>query len=170
MPKVIVIFVGGYSKIDNLIEGVSGGVEDNISHAAMLLLGSTLESTGEKEEHDLYPGVWPHSPTKYIGNPNAKFIEVEVPDLAAGEEKARQLIGTLYGYSSCVKTGVYEIFGVKIPNIIPVMDCSQMDVEVLRVMGLNILPDIPACCIAPAPLYKSIMEDWGGKDVTDQYR
>ncbi|WP_094607718.1 hypothetical protein SPSIL_009200 [Sporomusa silvacetica DSM 10669] len=170
MAKVVLIFVGGDSEIDKFIEHFSNGEDVNISHAAMLLLNSTLESTGVKEGNDPYPGVWPHDPAKYVDNPYAKFIEIEVPNLTAGEAEARKLIGTPYGPGDCFRAGVYEMFGWKIPDNAFTMDCSEMDARVVRAMEVPVLPELEPGQIAPARLFRSIMQDWQGKDVTYRFR
>lgn len=170
MAKVVLIFVGGNSEIDKFIEHFSNGEDVNISHSAMLLLNSALESTGMKEENDPYPGVWLHDPAKYVDNPYARFIEVEVPNLVAGEAEGRKLIGTPYGPGDCFRAGVYEMLGWKIPDNALTVDCSEMVTRVVRSMEVPVLPELEPGQIAPARLFRSIMQDWNGQDVTYRYR
>jgi len=153
MAKVTLIFIGGDSKVDKLITGVTGGTK---SHVAGLLFDGTYESLGMKDESDLYPGVWLHNPNKYIGNPDAEFVEIEVPDIKALEAEARNLLGTPYGYTDCVRTGVYELFGTIIPDNAYTMDCSETWTRLLRAGKLDILPEVPAGCISPVKLYEGV--------------
>jgi hypothetical protein len=51
---------------------------------------------------DKYPGVWLHAADKYDNNPNAEFVEIDLPNLAAAEVEARRLIGTLYDTGTAI--------------------------------------------------------------------
>jgi len=150
MAKVTLIFVGGDSKVDKIITGVTGGTK---SHVAGILFDSVYESLGMKDEGDLYPGVWMHDPSKYINNPDVEFITLEVPDIKALEAEARNLLGTPYGYTDCVRTGS---FGTVIPDNAYTMDCSETWTRLLRAGKLDILPGVPAGCISPVKLYEGV--------------
>ncbi len=162
MSTLTLIFVGGNSFVDKAIEKVSDG---EISHTACFLFDSTYESTGEKEEYDLYSGVWLHSPNKYTGNPDAKFIQVEVPYFDALQEEARRLLGTPYGYAQCLRTGIFDILGMQPPSPEWTMHCSGTITRLLRAGGMNVLPDIQPGCIDPSRLYRAVMKDFGGLPV-----
>lgn len=136
MEKVTIILVGGDAPVDKFITKFTGG---RFSHVAALVLGSTFESTGIKEPIDPYPGVWLHDPNKYVGNPNVVFVDVEVPDLAAGEAEVRKLLGTPYSYIACVKGGLHDILGIDLPDTDFSMDCSETITRFLRACGLDFL-------------------------------
>lgn len=153
MSKITLIFVGGNSEVDKVIDNVSHGDK---SHVAIGILGSTLEALGMKDEHDLYPGVWLHDPLKYQNNPDAIFKEVEIPDIQAAETEARKLIGTLYGYDCCIKGGVYDQTGLEIFGNLLTANCSKTVTLVLRAGGFNILPSVNADCITPNDLYRAL--------------
>ena len=69
--------------------------------------------------------MWLHNSYKYTNNPNAEFIETEVPDIDALKEEARRLLGTPYGYTDCLRIGIYEILHIEIPDNAYVLDCSE---------------------------------------------
>ena len=169
MAKVVLIFVGGDSFIDEKIEKVSKSGDMNISHVAALLWG-TYESTGIKEEEDPYPGVWIHRPDKFFGNPYARFIEVEIPDIAGFEAEARRLLGTRYGYPDCAATAVFDLTGIQLPDSDNTVHCSETITRLCRGGQLNALPEITPGCIDPFRLFTSIVNEFGGIDVTDRYR
>jgi len=155
MAKIILAFLGGDGQVDKLITGVTGGDK---SHVAAYLFDGWLESTGMKEEYDHYPGVWLHNPDKYKNHPNAEFIEVEIPNIGALQEEARRLLGTPYGYSDCIRTGIYELLGIAITDNAYVMDCSELCTRLLRTGGLDVLPDVQAGCISPEKLLITVKE------------
>lgn len=160
MGKVTLIFVSGDSEVDKLITGVTGG---NKTHVAGLLFDGVYESTGMKEEFDPYPGVWLHNPDKYVNNPDAEFIDLEVPDLDALKEEARRLLGTPYGYTDCARTGIYEMLGIVITDNAYAMDCSETWTRLLKASGLDILPEIPAGCVSPEKMYRTILKNGYGQ-------
>ena len=147
------IFAGGETDVDKAIIGITGG---RYSHVGGYLFDSVYESTGIKEESDPYPGVWLHNPHKYDSSDIVEFIEIGVPDLLALKQKARELLGTVYGYSDCIKTGIAEIFHVGIPDNEFSMHCSETWTRLLRAGGLDILPDAKADSISPNKLYEAI--------------
>lgn len=165
--RLVYIFVGGDTEIDHIIQDWSNAKDINITHVAMLLLNSTLESSGIKDEHDPYAGVWLHSPKKYIGNPDAKFIAIDVDSLEPFEEEARNLLGTLYGYGDCARGGIYDRYGIELPDNAKFMDCSETATRITRA-EINILPDIEAGCVTPARLYRTLINDFGGIDITKE--
>ena len=153
MAKVTLIFVGGESKIDKLITGITGGTK---SHVAGLLFDGVYESTGLKEESDLYPGVWLHNPDKYLGNPDVEFVTIEIPNMDSLQAEARKLLGTPYGYTDCLRTGAYELLGISIADNAYVMDCSETWTRLLRAGGLNVLANIQPGCVSPSRLYGEV--------------
>lgn len=167
MAKVTLIFVGGDSTVDRLIDTVSKG---DVSHVACLLFDSVLESTGLKDESDPYPGVWLHRPDKYNSNPDARFIEVEVPDIEALKTEARRLLGTPYAYGGCLKTGIFDMLDIQLPDNDWTMHCSETITRLLKGGKVPLLPLLVPGVIDPYRLEKTIMEDWHGQDVTEQFR
>lgn len=154
MDKLTLIFVGGDSFIDKAIEEVSKG---DVSHTACILFDSVYESTGLKEAEDKYPAVWLHDPDKYTDNPYAKFIQLEIPDMAALKAEARKLLGSPYGYVDCIRAGIFDLLNMQIPDSDFAMDCSETVARLIRAGGINILPDVQAGCIDPARLYKEVL-------------
>lgn len=167
MPKVTFITVGGNTIVDRAIQSASDGETDNVTHIAMGLGGHTWEALGIKEEGDQYPGFWAHHPEKYVGNPDAKFIAIEVPDLTAILRKAEELKGTPYGLDDCVQGGVYEKTGLETPDTSLTMDCSEAGTRCLRTV-VNVLPDIKwAGNVVPERFYRYLINDLGGEDITE---
>jgi hypothetical protein len=162
MSKVRLIFVGGDSKVDKLITEVTGGTK---SHVAGLLFDGVYESTGLKEPSDIYPGVWLHDPNKYLNNPDAESIEIEVPDIDALKEEARRLLGTPYGYLDCIRGGVFDLLGIKVPDNDWAMDCSETWTRLLRAGGLDILSEIPAGDLTPVKMLNAIVDGGYGQKV-----
>ena len=167
MAKVVLIFVGGDSNVDRVIETVSKG---DVSHVAGLLFDSAYESTGLKEESDPYPGVWLHWPDKYNSNPDARFIEVDVPDIEGLKTEARRLLGTPYAYGGCIKTGIYDLLDIQLPDKDWTMHCSETWTRLLRNGGANVLPDTEPGCIDPYNLEMEVLNNFGGQDVTCKFR
>lgn len=155
MDKVTLIFVGGDSKIDKLITNITGGI---YSHVAGILFDSVYESTGEKESGDPYPGVWLHSADKFNNNQYAEFIEVDIPNIEALKSKARELLGTPYGYTDCIRGGFFDLLGIELPDNDWTMDCSETWTRLLRAGNLDILPNIEAGNITPAKIRTAILE------------
>jgi hypothetical protein len=171
MSKITVVFVGGDSGVDKVIDTVTNG---NISHVAIKILGGTLEALGIKDSVDKYPGVWLHDTAKYDNNPYADYIDIDLPDLASAEKKAKLLLGKFYSYIGCIEGGAYDLFGVqlhpwltKVINVLTIkalglpvnidtgewtMNCSETVTRILRAGGLNILPGVDADCITPEDL------------------
>ena len=164
MDKLTLIFVGGDSTVDRVIEKVSNG---DVSHAACILFDSVYESTGLKEEDDPYPGVWLHNPHKYGKNPDAKFIRIPIPDKKGLNKMARSLLGTPYSYVGCLKTGIFDILGIDMPDTDYTMHCSETITRLLRAGGVNVLPGVEPSSIDPSRLYKAILEI-KGDDSNDQ--
>ena len=154
MAEVTVIFCHGRAWYSKVIERVEGGPW---THVAGLILDSTLESEGVKEHSDPYPGVWLHPPDKYKDGEDAVFIQVDVPDLAAAEQQARDSLGSLYGYIDCVNGGIKELFDKVIPGDgTATMNCSETWTRILRAGGLDVLPGIEADSVTPQMLYEAL--------------
>lgn len=145
----VVLMRGDDGVIDTVINAASGGI---YSHAAIKILGSTLESYGVKLEQDKYPGVWLHDPDEYTGNQAARFIDVDVPDLAGAEAEARRLVGTLYGYTDCIRGGLYDLFKIESDGNSFTANCSETVTRILRAGGLTLLPGIEPDCVTPNDL------------------
>lgn len=146
----VILIKGDHNNlVDDVIMDVSRG---EYSHSAIKILGSTLEALGQKDQGDLYPGVWLHAPDKYDNNPAAVFIQVELPDLAAAEAEARRLIGTLYGYTDCVRGGLHKLIGVDPVGNAITANCSETVTRILRAGGFDILPEVTPDCVTPVDL------------------
>jgi len=169
MAKVVLVFVGGDSFIDEEIEKVSKSGDVNISHVAALLWG-TYESTGIKEDDDPYPGVWIHRPNKFFDNPYARFIEIEVPDMNGFEAEARRLLGTRYGLPDCASTAVFDLTGIQLPDSDKLVHCSETITRLCRCGKMDVLPNIKAGCIDPFRIFMTVISDFDGQDVTYRYR
>jgi hypothetical protein len=162
MTAVRVGFVGGDSWLDKAIEAASGSQYADISHAFIFLLNSIVEAEGVKQYADPYPGVWLHPPGKYDGDSHVKIIEIDVPDMPAAESKARELIGTLYGYSDCIVTATKFLTG---HNIFSggenTMHCSETVTRILRAGGLPVCPGLQADEVSPVLLYEDLQQRGG---------
>jgi len=156
VAKATVILVQGDNTnlVDHVINDVSQG---EYSHSAIKFDWGIIESLGIKDPGDKYPGVWLHDPGKY-DNAMVTRIEVDLPDIPAAEVEARLLIGTLYGYTDCVRGGLYDLLGVELEGNKITANCSETVTRILRAGGLNILPDIEADCITPNDLYRELVK------------
>ena len=163
MTAVRVGFVGGDGWLDKAIEAISGSQYADISHTYIYLFDSILEAEGVKQYSDPYPGVWLHPADKYDGNPHAKTVEIDLPDLAAAQSKARELIGTLYGYSDCIVTATKFLTGYNIFSGGELtMHCSETVTQILRAGGLKVCPDLQADEVSPVLLYEDLLKYRGG--------
>jgi hypothetical protein len=159
MGKVTVIFVRGSTDniVDKVINDVSHG---DYSHVAIKFDWGVIEALGVKDPSDKYPGVWLHSVDKY-NNADVKLVDVDLSDLPAAEDEARRLIGTLYGYTDCIRGGIYDLTGVKLPGNVLTANCSETVTRILRDGGLNILPGIDADCVTPNDLCRALEAQYG---------
>lgn len=166
MSKVICGFVGGDTLIDKVIEGFSGAQAEDISHSFILLFGRPYESEGIKEPDAPYPGVWFSRRGKYDDNQHVKYVAVEVPDLQTMEDRAFELLGTLYGYTDCIATGIKLLTGedMLIDGDKTAM-CSETITRLLRAGGLDIRPDLAADQVSPIALYNELLYSFGGEMV-----
>lgn len=153
MDQVTLIFVGGDAEIDKLITGVTGGP---YSHVAGLLFDGVLESTGEREATDPYPGVWLHRPDKYDDNNIIERVTVNVPDMDGLKNTARSLIGKPYGYLDCIRGGIKELTGEEITDNAIGMNCSELWTRILRGGNVAVLDNEPAGDVTPMALYKAV--------------
>lgn len=170
MPKVTIVTTGGDTFVDRVIQGASNAKADNVTHVAMVLGGYTWEALGIKEPDDPYPGFWSHSWDKYINNPTAKFIAVEVPDLTAVLRKAEELKGTHYGVDDCAQGGLYEQTGFETPDTALTVNCSESITRCLRTV-IDILPKIKwAGNIVPERFYRYLIDVLAAEDITEQVR
>jgi hypothetical protein len=176
MAKLNVIFVGGNSWVDSVIEKITHG---DVSHVAIQILGGTLESQGIPDKGDRYPGVHLHDLHKYDNNPYAKVYSVDIPDVLAATQKAEEVKGKFYSYLACFEGGTYDLFKIHLHPIImkginwclskllriPIdldtgewtMDCSETVTRILRAGGLLILPNIPADEVTPEDLEDALV-------------
>ena len=165
MPKYTLVFVGGFTKIDGIIETASNALKENISHVAGILSGKCWEAQGVVLGNENYPGFWEQRMDRLVGVPCTRFVAVEVPDLAPILAKAKQLEGTPYGYTDCIRGGVYDLFGGQIPDNTLTMDCSEAQTRLLRSVR-EVLPGREAGTITPIDLYRYVREVLHGEDIT----
>lgn len=164
MPKVICGFVGGDTLIDKVIEGFSGAQTEDISHAFIVLFGRPYESEGIKEPDAPYPGVWFSRRDKYADNKHVKYVAVEVPDVEVLKDRAFELLGTLYGYTDCIATGIKLLTGTDVLiDGSKTMMCSETITRLLRAGGLDIRPDLAADQVSPVALYHELMYNFSGE-------
>ncbi|WP_196607409.1 hypothetical protein [Pectinatus frisingensis] len=169
MDKLVVGFVGGDTDLDKAIQYFSDAEKYNITHAFTMILDSTAESKGVKEIDDPYPGFWLHSPMKFVNDKTARFIEIDVPYIGFAEDMARKLIGSAYGYSSCLAFVLRKVFHINFPDNIHSCDCSEAQTMILRATGLRVYPHIQANEVSPLMAFRWVMKH-GGVDVTSRYR
>lgn len=157
MTQIRVGFVGGDTLLDKAIEAVSGSQYADISHAFIFMFDSVLEAEGVKQYSDPYPGVWLHPPDKYDGNTHTKILSIDLPHLAAAQSKAREMIGTLYGYTDCIVTATKFLTG---HNIFKggenTMHCSETVTRILRAGDLDVCADLEADEVSPILLYEGL--------------
>lgn len=165
MTRIRVGFSGGDNLLDKAINAVSGSQYVNISHAFIYILGSVLESEGVKEESDPYPGVWLHMPDKYDAAEYVRIVGIDIPDMWAAEKKARELLGTAYGYIDCLTTAAKFLTG---HNIVKdsegTMHCSETVTRILRAGGIDVCPDLEPGEVSPVLLYQDLINKGGDEE------
>jgi hypothetical protein len=157
MGELTYIFVEGDAWYSKLIKEVEHG---QYTHVAGLILGSTLEAQGVCDEQDRYPGVWLHSPTKYVDGVNCKFVTVKINDMNAAEEKARELLGCLYSFHGCIETGIESLFNLPLPSDgEKTVMCSEAWTRITQAGGPIgfTLPEFKADFVAPQRFYDSVI-------------
>ena len=169
MDKVVVGFVGGNTNLDRAIKYFSDSEEYNITHAFTMILNSTCESRGIKEKSDPYAGVWLHSPDKFCTDSTARFIELDIPNIHGAENMARFLIGSAYGFSSCLAFFLNKVFEINFPDNKHSCNCSETQALILRAGGLDVYPNMQANEISPLQMFQWVVKH-GGVDVTRRYR
>ncbi|WP_196599131.1 hypothetical protein [Pectinatus frisingensis] len=101
--------------------------------------------------------MWLHPPDKYDNNTHVKMIDIDLPDLTAAHSKARELIGTLYGYTDCIATAVKFLTGTGIlTDGEKTMHCSETVTRILRAGGVNVCPDLKADEVSPVLFYEDL--------------
>ena len=160
MSKLRVFFVEGVitSVVDDTIAVFSKG---KYVHTAVEILGGTLESKGEIDKdsdgNDIPPGVRLSPIGIYDGREDVLIKVVDVPNLAAAEETARNLIGVPYGYIDCAEGGIHDQTGIVLPDDGTLTaDCSKTVALVLRAGEVTIDGDIPAGNITPMDLVNEL--------------
>ena len=169
MDKIVVGFVGGNKNLDRAIKYFSDSEEYDITHAFTMILNSTCESRGIKEKSDPYAGVWLHDPDKFCNDITARFIEIDIPNIHNAERMARFLIGSAYGFSSCLAFFLKKVFGINFPDNKHSCNCSETQALILRAGGLDVYPNMQANEISPLQMFQWVMQH-GGIDVTWRYR
>ena len=169
MDKLVIGFCGGITDLDKAIKYFSDSETYDITHSFVMILDSTFESRGIKEKSDPYPGVWLHSPEKYANDTTARFIEIEIPSIEKAEASARNLIGSAYGYSSCLAIFLKKVFKIDFPDSNHSCDCSEAQSTIIRNSGVSLYPKLQVNEISPVMVFKWAMKH-GGKDVTDRFR
>ena len=157
MDKVTVIFVHGDILIDKVIDVVTNGP---YSHVAIKVPGVGLLESLAAMHYGIIPPCVLISPwRKYDGNPDAKFIDIEVPNLAAGQDEAERLFGRPYGYIDCLGGAERDMTGANPKGDGEWSDdCSEAVTRVLRSCEINVLPDVNADNVTPMALYRELTQ------------
>ena len=147
MGQVTVIFVRGQDNlIDNVIAKASGGP---FVHVAIMVPDVGLvESLGMGGPGIIPPCVRISSLRKY-DNANVEKFDVDLSDLPAAQAKAEELIGTEYGFDNLVAGGLFDLFGIEVPDLLRCADCSRTVALILHEGGKDILPGVPTGSITP---------------------
>lgn len=161
--------------IDRTIAAFSKG---EYCHVAIQFPWGIVESLGIPGM-GLLPGVRVSSTDKYDGA-NILSIDVDLPNQAAAEQKARRLIGKFYSYIGCFEGGAFDLTGMNLHSWIgkvfnwivakclgvPIkidtgewtMNCSETATRIIRAGGLEILPGVDADCVTPMDLVRYFEE------------
>lgn len=171
MDYIDVGFSGGDTLVDKIIQGVSGAFEENVTHAFVMLFDRPFEALGIMVGDELYPQARFRWRDKYDGNDTVKFIRIEVPDIQALIDEAFKLDGTPYGYSDCISTGLKILLHADVleDGTKSVM-CAELVVRLLRAGGVGICSDLEPDQVAPVVLYRELIHNFNGIDVTDDYK
>ena len=146
------------SVIDDTIAIVSKG---KYVHTAIEILGGTLESLGcvirDENGQDIPPGVRLSALGKYDGRDDVLVKIVDVPNVVAAEETARNLIDIPYGWIDCAEGGIHDQTGAALPDDgILTANCSKTVALVLRAGEVTIDGDVPAGNITPMDLLNEL--------------
>jgi len=146
MAKVNVLFSYPCTPFGDLVEAVEGKGEP--SHAAIFMLGGILEA--------LDNGFVKSPLTAYDGF-KTTILSIDVPNIKAAEAEAEKLLGTPYGYRSCVDGGLHDLLGITVPGDgEKTVDCSEAVTRILQAGGLDIFPDFSADNVTPADLFEKL--------------
>lgn len=161
--KITAIFVHGDNLISNIIQDVTSGY---YAHVATKLpsLGYIVEAEGSPE--DGYPAGVRKSPIdKYDNDPNAYFIDVNLPNIEEAEAEALRQLGNPYSFYDCLAGGMYDLYGIRFPGDgTNAYDCSKSHLLIVRAGGINLLPDEDASHITPMDDERA-EEKLGGENV-----
>jgi hypothetical protein len=138
-----VIFVHGDNFLSKIIQKATGS---EWAHVGIELFDGIVEALfegvklSERNKYDLY---------------HTDYVSVDIPEIDAAEEKARQLLNTSYGFLTDNFTGaVHALTGiVLVGNEEKTVNCSETVTRILRAGGLDILCGIEADAITPGDLY-----------------
>ena len=98
-----------------------------------------------------------------------RLREIDIPSIEKAEASARNLIGSAYGYSSCLAFFLKKVFKIDFPDSNHSCDCSEAQATIIRNSGVSLYPKLQVNAISPVMLSKWAMKH-GGKDVTDRFR
>ena len=98
-----------------------------------------------------------------------RLREIEIPSIEKAEASARNLIGSAYGYSSCLAFFLKKVFKIDFPDSNHSCDCSEAQSTIIRNSGVSLYPKLQVNEISPVMVFKWAMKH-GGKDVTDRFR
>lgn len=164
-------FSGGKTLVDKIIQYTSGAVEEDVTHAFTIVNKRPFEAKGTPSDNKPYPGAWFRPKDEYKGVPEVKYIKVDVPDADLFDSLAyTELEGRPYGYTDCISTGIKILTGenVLIDGIKTVM-CAETIVLMCRAGGLNVCSDLEPDQVAPIVLYRDLINNFGGVDITEEY-
>ena len=97
------------------------------------------------------------------------FEEIDIPNIHNAERMARFLIGSAYGFSSCLAFFLKKVFGINFPDNKHSCNCSETQALILRAGGLDVYPNMNVNEISPLQMFQWVMQH-GGIDVTWRYR
>ena len=133
--------------IGKVIDNAEGS-DDDPTHVGIFMLDGLLEAT---------PNGFVKSPVDIYKDRKTLTITVDVPDYEVAESEAKRLIGTPYGYRSCVDGGLHDILGVTVPgDKKKTVNCSEAVTYILQAGGLHIFPDFSADNVTPADLLRKL--------------
>jgi len=171
MSERIIGFSGGTTLLDKAIQYVSGAIGEDVTHVFTIVDGRPFEAMGTNKDNKPYPGAWFKPIHKYDNVPEIKYIKVEIPDADAYDSLAyEELDGRFYGFTDCVSTAIKILTGenILIDGMKTVM-CAETIALMCRAGGLNVCSDLEPDQIAPIVLYRELINNFGGIDITEEY-
>jgi hypothetical protein len=171
MSERVIGFSGGQTIIDKVIQKVSGAEAEDVTHAFTFVNGRPFEAMGTWSDNKPYPGAWFRPKDKYVGVPEVKYIKVDIPDAEAYDELAyTELEGRLYGIIDCASTAIKILTGKNmLEDGMKTVMCAETITLMCRAGGLNVCSDLAPDQVAPIVLYRDLLNNFGGIDITEEF-